>query len=396
MDSSAAPRTILVVDNEPPVAALLREILRRAGHEVETCESGAEALAAAVASSPDVILLDIDMPEMDGLEVCARLKAIPATADIPVLFVTGRSGLADTVAGFQAGAVDYICKPFQAAEVVARVGTHVRLRDLQRALADRNAQLEAAVAVRTRELADANQRLRMLDQTKDDFLRIIAHELRTPLNGVLGIGELVFDELGSSSGLDELRQAYTESRQRIESLLDEALTLVDINLGGRTLPIRDVPFDLVVDRALQLVQALAQSRRVVARAEGSSLTLPGDEEWLVKAIHAMLTAAVRLSAGGAVIVVRVVDEGRGRVVIIESTGASIPEQVLAQLFEAFSIKEADTGGGTVGLGPPMAQRILGLFGAVAGAENTTPGGFRLTARWPSPASLTQSGNSNQN
>jgi two-component system sensor histidine kinase/response regulator len=382
MSDLSPQRRILVVDDEAAMSGLLRRILLQVGYEVETCDSGMEALAAVAAMPPDLILLDIDMPGMTGYETCERLKATEATADIPVLFVSGRSASQDTVLAFQVGAVDFISKPYQADEIRARIRTHLRLRELQQALAERNAELETAVASRTRELADANQRLHMLDQTKDDFLRIISHELRTPLNGVLGIGELIFDELDVSSDLAELRQAYTESRQRIESLLDEALTLVDINLGARTLPVRPVAVQEVLRRATGLVEDLSRSRHATVRVADTGLTVPGDDVWLTKAMHALLTAAVRLSAEGATIDVTGQETDQLHSIVIESAGTPIPEQVIGQLFDAFSVKEADTGGGSVGLGPPMAQRILGLFGAGVTAENCTPPGFRLAVSWP--------------
>jgi two-component system sensor histidine kinase/response regulator len=375
-------RAILIVDDDPGTAGVLGHILRRDGYLVLTCSSGPAALVAVAHAPPDLILLDIDMPEMTGYEVCERLKAADGVADIPVLFVSGRSDPEDTIAAFRAGAVDYVSKPFQTAEISARIRTHLQLRDLRRALEEKNEQLEAAVAARTRELADAHKRLVMLDQTKDEFLRIISHELRTPLNGVLGISEIVFDELPASTENDELRQAYDESRQRIESLLDEALTLADLDIGKRMLPIRPVPVRDILKRAADLVDGLARSRQVAVHvaAPGAS-TVPGDEDWLVKALHALLTAAVRLSGAGASIHIRAEDGDVARAIVIEGAGSALPETVISNLFETFSVRESDTPDGGVGLGPPMARRILSLFDASVTAVNIGPGGFRFTVSW---------------
>lgn len=384
--SPTSQRTILVVDDDPGPSGVLARILQDDGYLVLACESGPEALALVAQAPPDLILLDIDMPEMSGYEVCERLQASDGAKGIPVLFVSGRTRPEDTVAAFRAGGVDYISKPFQPTEVLARVRTHVRLRALQHALAEENERLEAAVAARTRELAEAHKRLATLDRTKDDFLRIISHELRTPLNGVLGITEVVFGDLPPTRDNDELRRAYNESRQRIESLLDEALTLADLDIGNRALPIRAVRVAGVVRRAAELSAGLAQERgATVTAVTDETNTVQGDEEWLVKALHALITATLRLAPVGAAL--RVWSEtGAAPRIVIESAGTVVPEAVIATLFETFLIREADTPGGGVGLGPPMAHRILSLFGAQVEAANHERDRFRFTICWSGGAS----------
>ena len=119
---------ILIVDDEPLNLELLEQELEELGFEIVTASSGAEAVEAAAAQSPDVILLDILMPGMDGFEVCRQLKATAGLREIPVLFMTALSDTDDKLRAFEAGGVDYIVKPFQSEEVVARVNTHLQLR----------------------------------------------------------------------------------------------------------------------------------------------------------------------------------------------------------------------------------------------------------------------------
>jgi len=171
--------------------------------------------------APDLILLDINMPEMNGYEVCERLKAARELADIPVIFLSALNETADKVKAFRSGAVDYISKPFQFEEVTARVETHLKLHALQEELRLRNQSLEGAVAERTRELAEAHQRLTILDRSKSEFLSLISHELRTPLNGILGVGELLLEGLPSPEERDELHEMFEISRRRILSILDD-------------------------------------------------------------------------------------------------------------------------------------------------------------------------------
>ncbi|MCU1329491.1 MAG: pleD 3, partial [Bryobacterales bacterium] len=137
---------IMIVDDHPANLRLLEDMLLQQGHEVRSFPLGRLALAAAKRNPPDLILLDINMPEMNGYEVCERLKAVQELADLPVIFLSALNETQDKVKAFQAGGVDYISKPFQLEEVHARVATHLKLYRLQRDLKLRNERLEEGVA----------------------------------------------------------------------------------------------------------------------------------------------------------------------------------------------------------------------------------------------------------
>lgn len=214
--------SILVVDDTVANLDLLSGMLRERGYEPRPIPSGRLALAAARAEPPDLILLDIKMPEMDGFEVCERLKADEVLKDIPVIFTTALTDTAEKVKAFSLGAVDYVTKPFQVEEVEARVRTHLGIRSLQHQLRAQNANLELLVAERSSELAKALERVMDLSRLKNDFLRMISHEIRTPASGVLGLGELILDLCPASeerSRYDHLfknaaRASRTSSRTR--------------------------------------------------------------------------------------------------------------------------------------------------------------------------------------
>src|ERR1051325_457532 len=157
INSSPAPRSsVLIVDDITRNLQVVGTILRQAGYAVTPATSGAEALEGVREQSPDLILLDLMMPEMDGLEVCRRLKADPATRSIPGIFLTASNEMEHLVRGFEVGAVDYVTKPFNPPELLARVGTHL-------------------------ELQHARQRLRETNDEKNEFMGIAAHDLRSPL-----------------------------------------------------------------------------------------------------------------------------------------------------------------------------------------------------------------------
>src|SRR5271155_2742743 len=143
---------IMVVDDQPANLKLLEDMLKVRGYKVRSFPRGRLALAAAVQNPADLFLLDINMPEMNGYEVCACLKSNPELSSAPVIFLSALSATEDKVKAFQAGGADYITKPFQLEEVRARVDTHLRLHQLQRSLRMQNDELEVAVNHRTNQL----------------------------------------------------------------------------------------------------------------------------------------------------------------------------------------------------------------------------------------------------
>jgi len=241
-----------------------------------------------------------------------------------------------------------------------------------------NERLEAAVAARTRDVAEANARLTILDRSKNEFLNLISHELRTPLNGLLGVGELMLEERPPTAD-NELQEMFEESRRRILSILDDALLLTQIDVNGEQFRSAPVSLHAALSRAIERTTEFAKSRRVALTQPSADLSLVlGDEDLLVRAFHALLETAIKFSHEGETVRVSrdvVLDSPR---VIIESRGRTIPSPALAKFFDLFSVAEASTPGGDLGLGPPTAYRILSLFGASVSVANRDPSGIRLT------------------
>ncbi len=183
----------MVVDDTPANLKLLQEMLQAKGYRVLAFPGGKMALSAAAKSPPDLILLDITMPRMNGFEVCERLKADGALKEIPVLFISGLTETSDKVKAFSAGGVDYVTKPFQFEEVIARVETHLRLRRMQLELEKHNLHLEDLVREKVAEISDSQLAtivaLAKLAESRDDdtgnhiertrtFCRVLAEKLR--------------------------------------------------------------------------------------------------------------------------------------------------------------------------------------------------------------------------
>jgi two-component system sensor histidine kinase/response regulator len=370
---------IMIVDDNPANLKLLEHMLQREGYEVRALPLGSLALAAASNDPPDLILLDINMPEMNGYEVCERLKFSEKLSGIPVIFLSALNETQDKVKAFRSGAVDYISKPFQFEEVHSRVETHLKMNGLQRALAAQNDRLEEAVEARTRELAEANQRLTILDRAKNDFLNLISHEFRTPLNGLLGAGELILGNMSSTDENSEFQGLFERSRRRILSILDDALLMTQIDVNGEQFRSVSVCLSAALRRAVESTAEFAESRRVTLTLPSAGFDLVvGDENLLVRALHALLETAVKFSSAGETVRLTHAIVADSLRVVIESRGREIPNSAISKFFDVFSIGEAITPGGDLGLGPAVAYRILSLFGASVGVVNREPSGICLT------------------
>jgi signal transduction histidine kinase len=228
--------TVLIVDDTPANLGVMVEALESSGYRVVVAQDGEEGLRRAKLVQPALILLDVMMPDADGFEVCRQLKREPSTRDIPVIFMTALADAGDKLSGFKAGGVDFVTKPLQIDEVMARVGTHLKLRATQRQLEERNAELlqyrdslEQQVAERTAELSAANRRLQesyaLLQQltTKRESAR---EEERKR------ISREIHDELGQHltalrMGISTLRMQFAAGNPALGERIHELMALAD-------------------------------------------------------------------------------------------------------------------------------------------------------------------------
>src|SRR5262245_30053313 len=166
---------VLVVDDISKNLQVVGTLLRKEGYRIVPATSGAQALERVRAETPDLILLDLMMPEMDGLEVCRRLKADSATRSIPVIFLTASNEMEHLVSAFEVGAVDYVTKPFNPPELLARVRTHLELKHARDTI------------------VRYGQELGRLNEEKNEFMGIAAHDLRNPLSAIKGFSEMIVE-----------------------------------------------------------------------------------------------------------------------------------------------------------------------------------------------------------
>ncbi len=316
---------ILIVDDATENLQTLNSILSKK-YKVSVANSGIRALEIIKNKSDiDLFILDIMMPELDGIELCKRIKTEERFADIPVIFISGLSDIKDKISAFESGGVDYIVKPFQKEEVILRVDTHIRILRLQRELKRKNLELEANY-----------KRLRELEDLKNNLTNMIVHDLRSPLTGVLSMFELLRMELEGSdhtSILEYIKSGYSAAT----SLMEMINSLLDISRleEGRLLP--DVKKNSIKEIAKEAIASLAaniKGEEIIVDI-GEDLFVECDRELIKRVIMNLLTNSLRHSRHKSPIKVVVEENLENVTVSVIDDGIGIPEEYHKKIFEKF-------------------------------------------------------------
>lgn len=377
-------KTILVVDDNAENLYLIGSLLQP-HYQVRVANGGAVALdVARRAPCPDLILLDIMMPEIDGYEVLRRLRAAPETADIPVIFVTAMDADADEARGLSMGAVDYITKPVVPALLLARVRTRLELKDARDWLRERNAVLAAEVGRQVVELTAAKEAAEAASLSKSRFIDSMTHELRDPMNGVMGMLQLAQTEVLAGSVVFEYLKIALDSSRAMVDQLDAILEYANIAHGETKL------HEQQVDIAALLEHATGSWRRQIEEKGlqfeltwqlGTPETINGDEGHLKRILALLLSNAVKFTAHGHVELG--VEATHGGVHFwVRDSGIGIAMEKQQGIFHPFeqvdNSRTREYGG--AGLGLATAMHLVTLMGGSLWVDSTPGIGstFHLT------------------
>lgn len=363
---NATKGNILVVDDTPANLHLLVKLLTNRGYKVRPVPNGKLALSGARGLPPDLILLDIMMPEMDGYEVCTKLKANPDTRDIPIIFISAIHELIDKVKAFSLGGVDYITKPFEAKEVLARVETHIALRNMQKKLQEKNELLEKTLA----DLRTTQSQLIESEKMASlgSLVAGVAHEINTPVgNGLLAASTLANDSKSFAADF-ELGKLKKSS---LKAYLDKARHSSELILSNlhrtkeRVESFKQVAVDQtsLEKRAFELKEYLDKtilSLEPQIKKTKHSLTVRGDETLMMDSYPgALFQVATNLvmnsiahaypSGGNGHLQFRISRQSDRATIEYNDDGCGIPEKNLGKIFDPFFTTARSQGGSGLGL-----------------------------------------------
>ncbi|MEG4352246.1 response regulator [Microcoleus sp. LAD1_D3] len=379
---------ILIVDDTPENLQVLSATLFDRGYKVRGVINGKMAIRAARSGSPDLILLDIKMPEMDGYEVCTQLKADPKTSEIPVIFISALDEVLDKVTAFQVGGVDYVTKPFHVAEVLARIEHQLTIQRLKKQLLDRNKKLQEEIIERKK----AEEAAAAASLAKSQFVANMSHELRTPLNAILGFTQVMSrDSLLSHENLENLR-IINRSGQHLLELINDVLDLSKIEAGIIGLDERSFDLYQLLDTLEEMFQIKAETKKMQLRFSVQANVpqyIKTDEKKLRVCLINLLGNAMKFTQDGGRIWLRVSVESNQPqptkseshpnptsvepLLIffeVEDTGVGIATAEIDTLFDAFVQTQAGrkAADGT-GLGLTITKKYVQIMGGNIGVKS---------------------------
>lgn len=318
--SAAHPSSVLVVDDTPANLALLLGMLKtRDGYDVRTALSGRLGLQSARSDPPDLILLDINMPEMDGYEVCAELKSDERLADIPVIFLTARSETEDKLKAFGAGGVDYITKPFHIAEVESRVGTHLELRRQKR------------------RLQKSYDRLLELERLRDSLVQMIINDLRAPLTGTYAYLKLVRDDADGTLSTEHAGYV-AEAMKGVVQVIKMACDVLDTSKmedGHMKLKVSACDLTGILEDGISGLKPLLTGREIRFESQGNAAAVQADREIVLRVIQNLLSNALRFTPARGLIRLGIAAAGDRVRVSVEDSGPGIAPEGRHRVFEKF-------------------------------------------------------------
>ncbi|MBN2162699.1 MAG: hybrid sensor histidine kinase/response regulator [Pontiellaceae bacterium] len=370
---------ILAVDDTPENLDVLVDLLGT-NYRISVATNGKRALELAAGyAQPDLILLDIMMPGMDGFEVCRRLKEQEALRDIPVIFLSAIGQVVGKVKAFSYGGVDYVTKPFQPEELESRVATHITLRRMKQDLERQNIHLDELVRQKSRELAEAHDRLKTANATKGEFLNLLSHEFRTPANGLLGVAELLLDHCPRNDETDELRSMFDHTCERMLDTLDNALLLAKIHVSKEDFKVVHVPLSEVLYAAYsETFDQNAAVRLTLPVLPDKSVMVVGEESLVQSALQSLFQTAVALARPSTQVMLQFAEDD-SPLVILRLSGQSdlLDEKGMDCFFDVSSTSRICSPAEYLGLRPVVAERIVALYGGFVALHAVTDTRFEL-------------------
>ncbi len=355
LENGDAPATILVADDNPDIRQYMLSCLNGTYH-VQSAKNGAEALEKARELRPDLIISDVVMPKMTGYDLCRAVRADDDLKLTPIILVTSKAAVDDKIEGLEAGANDYLPKPFNAEELFARVGNLLTLRKQQHDLEVLNEVLQ-----------DKNGELKEASELKSQLLRIAAHDLKNPLNNIREFASLIQEEIEEGTDVSEMLDLIQSSSNKMLELITQILESEALESGQ--LEINPEPVDLA-----NVASGLVEQNRRQAQRKGQeilfdvpradSFIVDGSEEWLAESMENLISNAIKYSPPGKKIWVTLRRSASKIEFEVRDDGPGLSEEDKGMLFQKFQRLSARPTGGesSTGLGLSIVKQIVEMHG----------------------------------
>ncbi len=354
---------VLIIDDQQSIRKLVSMHLSKAGYETFDAVDGRDGLSKAAAHMPDVVISDLMMPGMDGIELCKRMKADTKLRELFFIMLTAKSRTEDKIKGFGSGADDYITKPFNYQELLARITSAMRIRNLQKELLK-------------------------INEVKDELLGIAAHDLRTPLTVIKGwcdlFNEKMLGELNKeqAEGVDGI----TQQVQLMLNLINDLLDVAKIESGKVDLTFGRHKMQDIIAQHEQSYTLLASKKNITLKTviEGDLPPLQVDKGRIAQVLNNLLSNAFKFSSKGASITMKTRRDGDYIETSVIDTGIGIPEEAMHKMFQKFSQVGPRAPGGEqgTGLGLAIVKKIVELHGGKVWVKSKVGEGSTFTFSIP--------------
>ncbi len=357
---------VLVVDDNPQIFKVLGRLLDENGCSPAIAQNGAKALDFVNKKLPDLILLDIMMPGMDGLEVCKKLKQNPATKDIPIIFLTAKLEKETIISGLELGAVDYVTKPFHNKELMMRISTHLKLKAVEK------------------ELKKTVDELKQANATKDKLFSIISHDLMTPFNTLISLSTILANEFLSADQTKKFINNILLASMRGYNLAANLLSWSRTQTGKLKVTHKKINLSAIVDRNLEFLQTQANAKEINLFSSIENTFVFADQNLLDTVIRNLLSNAVKFTPAKGRVEVFSHQKDDFVEISISDTGVGIKQEQLNKLFqeEVTHTTKGTSGEKGTGLGLMLCKEFVEKNGGLIGVESEEGKGSRFYIRLP--------------
>ena len=354
---------VLIVDDNQKIMAIAKVHLKKEYLEVLCAEDGKNALKLARQEEPDLILLDVDMPDMSGFKVCQILKEDDELCMIPVVFLTAADDNASRVRGLDLGAVDYVTKPFDSSELRARVRAALRTKQLQDQLAILNHELEERVEQRT-------EKIEQLLRQKDAFVNQLSHDLKTPLTPLVALLPMV-ESRTDDPELKRMLVLIMDNVNYMKNLTE--MTLQFARLNSQSVRLKPEKVDLVseIGNIIEGLSPVFEENGIkVINNTTAPLDIEVDRLLVKELLHNLISNSIKYTNGNGVVTFDVIANGKNVKVSVKDNGVGMTEGQIKRVFEEFyKVDDSRNDRTSTGLGLAICQRIIEKHGGSIWAES---------------------------